>query len=70
MILLKTNSSGTKFIFLTKTKPHSVKNLAEATEMKPAAVLKQIVNMRRKKHDSIGFSIEGTTPFYKALEVE
>jgi coenzyme F420-reducing hydrogenase delta subunit len=58
-----------KMHLLTKTKPLSVKDLAEATEMKPAAVLRQIVNMRRKNMIALD-SIEGTTPFYKALEVE
>jgi coenzyme F420-reducing hydrogenase delta subunit len=58
-----------KIHLLTKTKPLSVKALAEATEMKPAAVLKQIVNMRRKNMIALD-SIEGTTPFYKALEIE
>jgi len=58
-----------KIHLLTKTKPLSVKALAEATEMKPAAVLKQIVNMRRKNMITLD-SIEGTTPLYKALEVE
>jgi F420-non-reducing hydrogenase iron-sulfur subunit len=57
-----------KIHLLTKTKPLSVKTLAEATEMKPAAVLKQIVNMRRKNMIALD-SIEGTTPLYKALEV-
>jgi len=58
-----------KIHLLTRTKPLSVKALAEVTEMKPAAVLKQIVNMRRKNMIALD-SIEGTTPFYKALEVE
>jgi len=58
-----------KIHLLTKTKPLSVKDLAEVTEMKPAAVLKQIVNMRRKNMIALD-SIEGTTPLYKALEVE
>lgn len=58
-----------KIHVLTKTKPLSVKALAEVTEMKPAAVLKQIVNMRRKNMLALD-SIEGTTPLYKALEVE
>jgi len=58
-----------KIHVLTKTKPLSVKALAEVTEMKPAAVLKQIVNMRRKNMITLD-SIEGTTPLYKALEVE
>jgi len=58
-----------KIHVLTKTNPLSVKALAEVTEMKPAAVLKQIVNMRRKNMIALD-SIEGTTPLYKALEVE
>ena len=58
-----------KIHVLTKTKPLSVKTLAEVTEMQPAAVLKQIVNMRRKNMITLD-SIEGTTPFYKALEIE
>jgi len=58
-----------KIHLLTKIKPLSVKTLAEITEMQPAAVLKQIVNMRRKNMVAL-HSIEGTTPFYKALEIE
>jgi F420-non-reducing hydrogenase iron-sulfur subunit len=58
-----------KIHLLTKTKPLSVKALADVTEMKPAAVLKQIVNMRRKNMIALD-SIQGTTPLYRALEVE
>jgi F420-non-reducing hydrogenase iron-sulfur subunit len=58
-----------KIHVLTRTKPLSVKSLAELTEMKPAVVLKEIVNMRRKNMIALD-SIEGTTPLYKALEVE
>jgi len=58
-----------KIHLLTKTKPMSVKTLAEITEMKPAAVLKQIVNMRRKNMLALD-SIEGVTPLYRALEVQ
>jgi coenzyme F420-reducing hydrogenase delta subunit len=58
-----------KIHILTKTKPLSVKDLAQTMEMKPAAVLKQIVNMRRKNMIALD-SIEGTTPLYKALEVQ
>jgi F420-non-reducing hydrogenase iron-sulfur subunit len=58
-----------KIHVLTKTKPLSVRSLAEVTEMKPAAVLKQIVNLRRKNMIALD-SIEGTTPLYRALEVE
>jgi predicted Rossmann fold nucleotide-binding protein DprA/Smf involved in DNA uptake len=55
-----------KIYLLTKAKPLSVKDLAQVTEMKPAAVLKQIVNMRRKNMIALD-SVEGTTPLYKAL---
>ena len=58
-----------KICLLTKAKPLSVKDLAQAVEMKPATVLKQIVDMRRKNMIALD-SIEGTTPFYKALEVQ
>jgi coenzyme F420-reducing hydrogenase delta subunit len=58
-----------KIYLLAKDEPVSVKALAEVTEMKPAAVLKQIVNMRRKNMLALD-SIEGTTPLYRALEVE
>ncbi|MEM3356211.1 MAG: hydrogenase iron-sulfur subunit [Candidatus Bathyarchaeia archaeon] len=58
-----------KIYLLTKTEPRSVRALAEAVEMKPAEVLKQIVNMRRKNMIALD-RVEGTTPFYKALEVE
>jgi F420-non-reducing hydrogenase iron-sulfur subunit len=58
-----------KIHLLAKTKPVSVKSLAEVIEMKPAAVLKQIVNMRRRNMIALD-SIEGTTPLYRALEVQ
>jgi F420-non-reducing hydrogenase iron-sulfur subunit len=58
-----------KIYQLTKAEPLSVKVLAEVLEKKPADVLKEIVAMRRR--NMIGFDhIKGTTPFYKALEVE
>jgi len=58
-----------KIHLLTKHEPLPVKALAEAVEMKPAAVLKQIVDMRRR--NMIGLDhVEGQTPFYKALEIE
>jgi coenzyme F420-reducing hydrogenase delta subunit/predicted transcriptional regulator len=54
---------------LTQTEPRSVKALAEAVEKKPADVLKDIVAMRRR--NMIGLDhVKGTTPFYRALEVE
>lgn len=58
-----------KIYVLTKTKPFSVKDLAEIVEMKPAAVLRQIVDMRRRNMIALDH-VEGQTPFYKALEVK
>ena len=58
-----------KIHLLTRNKPLSVKNLAEAIHMKPADVLGEIVNMRRKNMIAVDY-IEDQTPFYKALEVE
>jgi F420-non-reducing hydrogenase iron-sulfur subunit len=58
-----------KFHLLTKTKPLSVKDLAKAAEMKPADVLRKIVDMRRRNMLALDH-VEGTTPFYKALEVK
>jgi F420-non-reducing hydrogenase iron-sulfur subunit len=57
-----------KIHLLTQTEPLSVKALAEATGMKPAEVLGQIVNMRRRNMITVDH-IEGTTPLYRALEV-
>ncbi|MBS7632826.1 hydrogenase iron-sulfur subunit [Candidatus Bathyarchaeota archaeon] len=57
-----------KIHVLTSVKPLSVKALAEKVELKPAVVLNHIVNMRRKNMIAIDH-VDGTTPFYKALEV-
>jgi coenzyme F420-reducing hydrogenase delta subunit len=57
-----------KIHILTRATPLSVKSLSEAVEMKPAAVLRQIVDMRRRNMIALDH-VEGTTPFYKALEV-
>jgi F420-non-reducing hydrogenase iron-sulfur subunit len=57
-----------KIHLLTQTQPLPVKALAEATGKKPAEVLKQIVNMRRKNMLTVD-SIKGTTPLYRALEI-
>jgi len=57
-----------KIYLLTSAEPLPVKALAKATEKKPADVLKQIVAMRRRNMIALDH-IEGTTPFYKALEV-
>lgn len=58
-----------KIYLLAKSEPVSVKALAEAVEMKPADVLKQVVAMRRRNMIAVDH-VEGTTPFYKALEVK
>jgi coenzyme F420-reducing hydrogenase delta subunit len=58
-----------KIYVLTKTKPLSVKALAEAVEIKPSAVLRHVVNMRRKGMIALDH-VEGATPLYKALEVK
>lgn len=58
-----------KIHLLTRDRSLPVKALAEATELKPADVLKQIVSMRRRNMITIDH-IEGATPFYKALRVE
>jgi len=58
-----------KIYLLTKTKPLSVKALAEAVEMKPSAVLRQVVDMRRRNMIALDH-VEGTTPLYRALEVK
>ncbi|OGD44487.1 hypothetical protein A3K79_04415 [Candidatus Bathyarchaeota archaeon RBG_13_46_16b] len=57
-----------KIHLLTRGRPLPVKALAEATELKPAEVLKQIVAMRRRNMITMDH-VEGTTPFFKALEV-
>lgn len=57
-----------KIYVLTKTKPLSVKDIAEVTSLKPAAVLQHIVNMRRRNMIALDH-VDGTTPFYAALEV-
>jgi len=58
-----------KIHLLTRVQPLPVKTLAEAVHVKPAVVLRQIVDMRRRNMITLDH-IEGTTPFFKALEVE
>ena len=58
-----------KLHLLTRDRSLPVKALAEATALKPADVLKQIVSMRRRNMITVDH-VEGATPFYKALEVE
>jgi coenzyme F420-reducing hydrogenase delta subunit len=58
-----------KIYLLTKNRPFSVKELSTIVNLKPAEVLCHIVNLRRR--NAVAFDhIEGTTPFYKALEVK
>ncbi len=57
-----------KIRLLTKNEPFSVKQLAGAMGADPADILDNIVNMRRRRMITLDH-IEGTTPFYKALEV-
>jgi len=58
-----------KIHLLTRIQPLSVKALAEATGLNSAAVLKQIVDMRRRNMITVDH-IEGQTPLFAALEVE
>ena len=58
-----------KILLLAKKKPFSVKELAQALNMKPAIVLRHVLNMRRRGMIALD-STEGTTPLYKALEVQ
>jgi F420-non-reducing hydrogenase iron-sulfur subunit len=58
-----------KVLLLTMKKPFSVKELAKALNMKPAVVLRHILNMRGNGMIALA-SVEGTTPLYKALEVQ
>jgi F420-non-reducing hydrogenase iron-sulfur subunit len=54
--------------FLTRNVPMSVKDLAEATGLKPSEVLEHIVDMRRKNMLAVE-RLKGTSPLYRALEV-
>jgi F420-non-reducing hydrogenase iron-sulfur subunit len=58
-----------KIHLLVKSKPLSVKTLAESVGVKPAAVLRHIVDMRRKGLIALDH-VEENTPLYKALEVK
>ena len=57
-----------KILLSAMRKSFSVKELASALNMKPASVLRHILNMRRKGMIALDH-YEGTTPLYKALEV-
>jgi predicted Rossmann fold nucleotide-binding protein DprA/Smf involved in DNA uptake len=58
-----------KIYLLTKDRPFSVKDLAKVVSMKPPDVLCHIVNMRRRGMITLDH-VEGTTPFYKAIEAK
>jgi F420-non-reducing hydrogenase iron-sulfur subunit len=58
-----------KIYLLTRIQPLSVKALAEATGLDPAAVLRQIVDMRRRNMITVDH-VEEQTPLFAALEVE
>jgi len=60
--------SRQKIRLLTEDEPFSVKQLAAMTGTNPAEVLDNIVNMRRRRMITFDH-LEGTTPFYRALEV-
>jgi coenzyme F420-reducing hydrogenase delta subunit len=56
-----------KIRLLTRQTPRSVKEIAAETSIPPAAVLRQIVDMRRKRMIALDH-IEERTPLYKAME--
>ena len=58
-----------KIHLLTKTSALPIRKIAEATGLKPAEVLKQLVCMRKRNMITVDH-IEGVSPFYKALEVK
>ena len=58
-----------KIHLLTKEKPMSVKEIAAIANMRPALVLRHIVNMRRKGMIALDH-VDRTTLLYKALEVQ
>lgn len=57
-----------RILLLAKKKPSSVKELAQVLNLKPAVVLRHILNMRRKGMITLD-STDGTTPLYKTLGV-
>jgi glycerol-3-phosphate O-acyltransferase len=57
-----------KIHVLTQAEPLPIRALAEATNLKPEEVLKQIVDMRRRNMITVDH-VEGTTPLFRALEV-
>jgi len=67
--IVKTEFIRHKIYLLAKANQLSVKALAEQVRMKPSDVLCHIVEMRRRNMIALDH-VEGTTPIYKALEVE
>jgi len=57
-----------KIHLLTRQKPLSVKEIAATMNVKPATILRHIVDMRRKRMIALDH-VQETTPLYKALEV-
>lgn len=57
-----------KIHFLTRNVSMTVRDLAQATGLKPSEVLEHIVDMRRKNMLAVD-RIEGASPLYRALEV-
>jgi len=58
-----------KIHVLTRNDALPIGTLAASTGLKPADVLKHLVSMRRRNMITVDH-LEGTTPFYKALEVQ
>ncbi|UCB61431.1 MAG: hydrogenase iron-sulfur subunit [Candidatus Bathyarchaeota archaeon] len=56
-----------KICLLTRQKPRSVKEIAATMKVQPAMILRQIVEMCRKRMIALD-RVEGTTPLYKELE--
>ena len=66
--IVKTEFIRQKIHLLTKQNPRSVKELARIIQMKPALILRHIVDMRRNGMIALDH-VEENTPLYKALEV-
>lgn len=58
-----------RILLLAGKKPFSVKELAEVLNMKPNVVFRHVLNMRRKGMIALDNTV-GTTPLYKAVEVQ
>jgi len=67
--IVKAEFTRQKIHLLTRQRPLSVKKLAAIIQMKPALVLRHIVDMRRKGMITLDH-VEETTPLYRALEVQ